>query len=117
MPTMFPSAMPTWKKRSGKRSAKALVLVELARSASSTTMRESSPRRARARPKATRVASATGDLRECALRFLGGGRLPVPCRLPLHERHALSLHRVGDDDRGTATRRRRRDSAVEGTHD
>src|SRR5436190_2429805 len=99
-PTMFPSAMPSWKKRSGYRSAKALVLVELARSASSTTIRSSvAPRRASARPKATRVASAMArDLLEGARRLLGGGGLPVPRRLPLHERHPLALHGVRDEE-------------------
>src|SRR5437899_2304045 len=97
---MFPSAMPSWKKRSGYRSAKALVLVELARSASSTTIRSSvAPRRASARPKATRVASAMArDLLEGARRLLGGGGLPVPRRLPLHERHPLALHGVRDEE-------------------
>src|SRR3989442_10537497 len=98
--TMFPSAMPSWKKRSGYRSANALVLVELARSASSTTIRSSvAPRRASARPKATRVASAMPrDLLEGARRLLGGGGLPVPRRLPLHERHPLALHGVRDQE-------------------
>src|SRR5947199_3975530 len=99
-PTMFPSAMPSWKKRSGYRSAKALVLVELARSASSTTIRSSvAPRRASARPKATRVASAmVRDLLQGARRLLGGGGLPVPRRLPLHERDPLPLHGVREEE-------------------
>src|SRR6185503_15700224 len=109
-PTMFPSAMPSWKKRVGYLSANAFVLVELARSASSTTMRSSAPTRASARPNEARVASAmSGDLLERALRLLRGRRLPVPRRRALHERHALALDGVRDDEpRPDAARRFRR---------
>src|SRR5262245_47227847 len=53
---MFCSAIPTWMKRSGKRSAKKLTMVDSVRSPTSTTMRGScSPRSTSARPKPSRV--------------------------------------------------------------
>ena len=57
MPTMLASAMPQEKKRSGNSLAKYVVMVDLERSASQTTMSLfSRPSSTSVRPKASRVA-------------------------------------------------------------
>src|SRR5690242_6825935 len=126
---MFCSAMPTWMKRSGNRSAKKLTIVDSLRSPTSTTMRGSrSPRSTSARPKPSRVffISTLGgseiavvmgsaveqplgprgvrgaELLERGLGLLGLGRLAVPAIVVGHERDALAHDGVGEDHGGLA---------------
>src|SRR5947209_14009470 len=95
---MFCSATPTSMKRSGKRSAKKLTIVDSVRSPTSTTMRGSrSPRSTSARPKPSRVfristlggreiVEDTGSAFQEALGPFGVGRAE------LLERHLGLLH-------------------------
>src|SRR5688572_6647927 len=110
-PTMFPSAMPSWKKRFGNASPNFLVWTELARSASrTTTFGCVAPTRARASPNAARVAfPATGAPILRSLQFGQGPlellvvrSLAVPRVGVFHERDTLALDRIGDDEVRTA---------------
>src|SRR3954454_17032446 len=93
VPIMLASAIPISKNRSGNFLAKISDLVDLARSASSTTISVCfSPRRARDSPKACLVALAMGfsskraqNLFFCLLRVLGGRSDAVPADLVFHE--------------------------------
>src|SRR6266850_740580 len=128
MPHMFCSAIPTWMKRSGKRSAKKWTMVDSLRSPTSTTMRGScSPRSTSARPKPSRVffistfsgnvmvmvmtasvrqqprrplGVAGAEFAERLLRLIGLGGLAVPAVVAGHVRDALAHHGVREDDAG-----------------
>src|SRR5690349_16146920 len=106
-PTMFCSAIPIWRKRSGWAAAKISAWLEFALSPSSSAMSDRSSARAvivtakasrrEQRPIAGEPSNRFIELLDGSCQLLIGGDSSVPERIAFHEGDALALDRSGDD--------------------
>src|SRR3954454_4711496 len=111
-PTMFCSAMPIWRKRSGWAAANISAWLELALSPSSSAMSDRSSAsfvivtanasRSEPRPSVASPLNCFIELPDGVRQFVLGGDPGVPQRVGLHEGDALALGRPGDDHDGSA---------------